>query len=139
MPLDRLVPELYCADLKKSLDFYVKALGFKVLYERTEERFAYLERESVHLMLEELGSGGREWITGELKPPFGRGVNFQIPVSDATQLHNNLQKLGYSLFLPLEEKWYRRDKLQVGNRQFIVQDPDGYLLCFAQDLGSRPV
>ncbi len=41
-------------------------------------------------------------------------------------------------FLPLEEKWYRRDEVALGVRQFIVQDPDGYLLRLSQDIGTRP-
>jgi hypothetical protein len=40
--------------------------------------------------------------------------------------------------LDLEDRWYDRDSLSFGNRQFVVQDPDGYLLRFFQDLGSRP-
>ena len=38
-----------------------------------------------------------------------------------------------------EEKWYRKDSIEVGNKQFLVQDPDGYLLRFTQDLGKRPI
>jgi hypothetical protein len=43
------------------------------------------------------------------------------------------------LFVPLEERWYRRDDVLLGNRQFLVQDPDGYLLRFFEDLGERPL
>ncbi|WP_273185913.1 VOC family protein [Hyphomonas adhaerens] len=35
-----LVPELYVSDLAQSLDFYCGALGFSVVYQRPEERFA---------------------------------------------------------------------------------------------------
>jgi catechol 2,3-dioxygenase-like lactoylglutathione lyase family enzyme len=48
-----VVPELDVADLARSLSFYVDALGFSVRFERPEERFAYLTRGSVHLMLEQ--------------------------------------------------------------------------------------
>jgi hypothetical protein len=43
------------------------------------------------------------------------------------------------VFLALEDKWYRQNNRMVGNRQFIVQDPDGYLLRFFQDLGRSPI
>lgn len=46
---------------------------------------------------------------------------------------------GAEIFLPLEEKWYRLNEIEVGNRQFIVLDPDGYMLRFEQDLGNRPL
>jgi catechol 2,3-dioxygenase-like lactoylglutathione lyase family enzyme len=138
MPLNTLTPEFLCSNLKRSLDFYTGMLGFQILFDRPEHKFAYLEREGAHIMLEELGAG-REWITGELDYPFGRGVNFQIAVSDATGLYNSIQKETWPVYLPLEEKWYRNNDVLRGNRQFIIQDPDGYLLRFAQDLGSKPV
>lgn len=40
--------------------------------------------------------------------------------------------------IELEERWYRPDAFEAGNRQFVVADPDGYLLRFFEDLGRRP-
>jgi hypothetical protein len=40
-------------------------------------------------------------------------------------------------FLPLEERWYRRDNMEIGVRQFAVQDPDGYLIRLSQNMGDR--
>jgi hypothetical protein len=31
----------------------------------------------------------------------------------------------------------RANDVEVGNRQFIVLDPDGYMLRFVQDLGNK--
>ena len=42
------------------------------------------------------------------------------------------------VILPIEESWYQRDATLLGNRQFVVQDPDGYLLRFFENLGTRP-
>ncbi len=36
-------------------------------------------------MLEQRGIG-RNWVTGNLELPFGRGVNFQIEVADLSPL-----------------------------------------------------
>ncbi|MEO9168740.1 MAG: VOC family protein, partial [Aestuariivirga sp.] len=36
-----------------------------------------------------------------------------------------------------EEKWYRAGDEEVGQRQFLVQDPDGYLLRLCQPIGRR--
>lgn len=41
------------------------------------------------------------------------------------------------LYLEVEDKWYRKDDYEVGNRQFVVADPDGYLLRFFQPLGGK--
>ena len=36
-----------------------------------------------------------------------------------------------------EERWYRQGEAERGDRQFVVEDPDGYLLRFFSDLGER--
>lgn len=133
-----LIPELYCTSLEVSREFYVSVLGFKVLYERPEEKFVMLEREGAQIMLEELGAD-RNWISAPLETPFGRGVNFQIQVADVDALYERVKNSKSKIFLPIEEKWYRANDAELGNRQFIAQDPDGYLLRFFQDLGTRKV
>lgn len=131
-----LTPELYCSDYVKSLVFYTSVLGFQVLYAREEEGFAMLEREGARLMIDLIGET-RTWETGPLEKPYGRGINLQIQTSNVDALYLNVQKSGVSVFLEMEEKWYRADDIYVGNKQFLVQDPDGYLLRFFEDLGDR--
>ena len=38
----------------------------------------------------------------------------------------------------MEENWYRKDDILLGCKEFLVQDPDGYLLRISEDLGQRP-
>ena len=139
----RLVPELLCRDLNVSLDFYTRVAGFRIAYERPEFGFAYLEREGAEIMLEQIPAAdqdqSRAWIAGPLEAPFGRGINFQIQVSDVEALYTDVNAANASLFMAMESKWYRKTDYEVGNRQFIVSDPDGYLLRFYQDLGRRDV
>ena len=130
-----LVPELYCSDFSRSVEFYCSVLGFRIVYARKEENFAFLDREGAQLMLEQ--PTGRTWLTGPLEQPYGRGVNFEIEVTDALALHAGCTAAGASTFLSPEEKWYRRETVLLGVRQFIVQDPDGYLLRFSQPLGIK--
>jgi hypothetical protein len=89
-------------------------------------------------MLEEATGPGRRFQTAPLERPFGRGVNFQIRVSDVDTLYARCEQNGYAIHIPLEDRWYRRDGVDLGNRQFVVVDPDGYLLRFYSDLGDRP-
>lgn len=133
---NHLVPELYVVDFKKSLDFYVRILGFSVSYQRKEEGFAYLFLGQAQIMIDEIGEG-RTWHTAEFSYPLGRGINFQIKVEDVDGLYKNLKENRIPIFLEMEEKWYRKNDNEVGNKQFLVQDPDGYLLRFNQDLGER--
>lgn len=136
-----LTPELYCLNLKISLDFYIETLGFNVQYERADEGFAMLERQGSRIMLEEIRksatSTSRIWLAAVLEFPFGRGVNFQIKTTAVEALYTQVQIKGASIFLPIENKWYRANDVEVGQRQFIVLDPDGYMLRFIEDLGAR--
>ncbi|MGO1077355.1 bleomycin resistance protein [Inquilinus sp. CA228] len=138
MAAPKLVPELYVSDIDRSRRFYTGVLGFAVLYDRPEERFAYLVREGAALMLDQPADPGRTWLAGPLEHPYGRGVNLQIEVADLDTLHAAVLASGAPIERPLEERWYRRDTRLLGQRQFVVQDPDGYLLRFFRNLGSRP-
>lgn len=135
-----MVPELAVSDWKSSKEFYCTLLGFECLYERPEEGFCYLQIGKAELMLDQMDVG-RSFDQGHLPTtyPFGRGINFQIQVPDITRQVKSLQAANYPLFLPVEDKWYRVGNCEEGNRQFMVADPDGYLLRFFQDLGSRPI
>lgn len=134
-----LIPELKVIDFKKSLDFYTTLAEFKVEYDRPEHDFAMLSREGAWLMIEALTDKSRAFRVGDLEPPFGRGMHFQIEVSDVQTLYDNFKNHHYPLLIEMEEKWYRKENMELGNRQFLVQDPDGYLLRFFQDLGSRTI
>lgn len=133
-----LVPELEVADLDRSLAVYLDVLGFRCHASRPEERFAYLIREAAHLMLEEATGPGRRFHAAPLQHPFGRGVNFQIETSDVDALYADVRRSDLIISRPLEVRWYRHDQIELGNRQFVVADLDGYLLRFFSSLGNRP-
>ncbi|PWC30711.1 bleomycin resistance protein [Teichococcus aestuarii] len=132
-----LVPELLVASLGASLRFWRDLCGFRVAYARPDEGFAYLDRGGAQVMLEERGRG-RNWITGPLEAPLGRGLNLEIMVPTLAPVLEALEHEGWPLFVPPEEKWYRAGEAELGVRQFLVQDPDGYLLRFSAPLGRRP-
>ncbi len=134
LPEPALVPELAITDISTSLAFYLNKLGFRILYERPEEGFAYLEREGAELMLDQLHLT-RSWVTGDMTKPFGRGINLQIKVSDVAAIREKVDDS--DVFLEIETQWYAGDAVEYGVKQFIVQDPDGYLLRLQQSIGIR--
>lgn len=135
-----LTPELYCSNIQTSLTFYISILGFEIQYQREEEGFAMLERQGSCIMLEEINNHSeRTWLTAPLEKPFGRGINFEIKTNNIDELYARVQQAKIKIFLPIEEKWYRANQVELGNRQFIIQDPDGYMLRFAQVLGERKI
>ena len=134
-PTARLVPELKVSDFARSLAFYVDLAGFSILYDRPEFEFAYLSLGGAELMIEQ---DDGMWRTGPLEHPYGRGINLQIEVSDVEAIYRRFVARGHPIMVPLETRWYRRDDVYLGQKQFLVQDPDGYLLRFGEDLGARP-
>jgi len=134
-----LVPELSVSDWRRSRDFYRDLIGFDVSYERPEEGFAFLSLGKAQLMIDQIGIG-RDFDIADAprEHPFGRGLNLQIRVPSVSAILARLQAADVPLYLEPEEKWYRRGHHQVGNRQFVVADPDGYLLRLFEDLGARP-
>jgi catechol 2,3-dioxygenase-like lactoylglutathione lyase family enzyme len=134
-----LVPEFSVTDFSRSKRFYCDVLGFSVAYERAEEGFCFLNYCGAELMIDQLGLG--RTFGGEYLPetyPFGRGLNVQIRVPSVLPLLEALERHGIAPYLSLEERWYRVGRIEEGNRQFVVADPDGYLLRFYERLGSRP-
>ena len=136
MKSNSLVPELAITDYQKTLWFYTEVLGFSIEYQREEEGFAYLSLGESQIMVDQIGKT-RTWMTGEFEYPLGRGINFQIEVPNVDSLLQRLKENDIPLFMEPEEKWYRKNDTEVGNKQFLVQDPDGYLLRFFEDLGTR--
>ena len=129
------IPEFSVTNLENSLNFY-KTAGFKIEYNRPENKFAFISFGNIQFMLQEL-SDNDKWNIGELKYPFGNGINFQLEVEDVEKISNNFKNNNYTIAFDIEENWYRQDSKILGNREFLIQDPDGYLLRFMQDLGEK--
>jgi len=129
-----LVPELGCREVLKSLQFYTGILGFHIRYERPEEGFYYLERQGAEIMIEQQDADS--WVAAKAEPPFGRGMHFQIRTDSLAALYDTCKTSGAVIFREWEEAWYRAENTYLGQVQFIVQDPDGYLLRFEQGLGA---
>ena len=89
-------------------------------------------------MIDQIGMG-RTFDNGDgpWTRPLGRGMNIQIEVSQVQPIVSALKDAGLSLFLEPEEKWYRQADRETGVLQFVVADPDGYLLRFQEPLGVR--
>ncbi|SSW65770.1 bleomycin resistance protein [Achromobacter agilis] len=133
----RMVPELLVSDLSRSLAFWMDLCGFEIAYRREDEGFVYLDLDGAQFMLEEV-RGGENWITAPLDAPRGRGINFEVKVQAIEPLLERLAAAGWALYREPQERWYRSNAVEVGVRQFLVQDPDGYLLRFSAWIGDRP-
>ena len=142
MSQNSLVPELLVSNLESSLRFYRDVLGFEVEFERPENKFSYLSFYGRELMIDEyIAREGHSssWVVEPLDYPRGRGLNIQIVCPSVADLVNRLEEADIALRKGVEECWYRDNDILHGQRNFLVQDPDGYLLRFAKKLGTKPV
>lgn len=119
MKLSSMVPMVCVSDVPRSVAFYQQALGFQVLntYEHEGQlNWAFLRSDPVELML----------VAGE--EPFGdrqcRDVILYFYPTDIETLHMNLMQQGFPVG-ELSATFY-------GMKEFRLEDPDGYELCFGQ-------
>ena len=134
MDFNKLIPELSVSNISKSIDFYVSTIGFRIEYARPGAGFAFLSLDSAQIMLEQ---DNGHWKTGDIEYPRGRGVNFQIEVRDLKSIYNSVAKTGHPIFREISEKWRKVDEIEYGEIEFLVLDPDGYLLRFSESIGTR--
>jgi len=136
MKFNKLIPELSVSNFEKSLEFYTKVIGFKVEYQRKKSKFAFLSFQGSQIMIEQFNEN---WSTGKLEYPFGRGINFQIQVESIEIVLKALKEKNYPIFVKPKENWYEKNNRLIGNKEFLIKDPDGYLLRFFEDLGTKPI
>ena len=126
MRFNSLIPELSVTNITFSTKFYV-LLGFNVKYERKENKFVFLEYENNQIMIEEVNNN---WSVGKLSYPFGNGINLSMEVSDIDALYEKVKKLDIPIFRELKVSEYKVDDEVYQDKEFLIQDPDGYLLRF---------
>lgn len=137
LEFNKNIPELAVSNLENSLKFY-KTAGFKIEYDRPENKFAFISLGEIQFMLQEL-SNNDKWELAPLTYPFGNGINFQLEVNNLDEIYSNLKNSNYKIAFDIEENWYRQNDKLLGNKEFLVQDPDGYLLRFSEDLGEKEI
>ena len=111
MPVSLVGLTLHVADVDRSLEFYRRLPGATVQF-HLPARFALLQ----------LGHG-RLGLLADQKRPFH--VEFEVPDLDAAAAE--LQALAIELDGPTQRQW--------GERDILVEDPDGNLLEFS---AARP-
>jgi len=134
MRFNKLVPELSVSDIEVSKRFYTDVLGFRVEYERKEDRFAFLSLGEAQLMIEQING---HWDTGKLEYPLGRGINFQIEIDNFDDHVSHMKEMG---IVPFKDTFVSR--YECGGECFIekeilIQDPDGYLLRFSETQSDK--
>ena len=127
MNFNRMIPELSVFDIERTKKFY-RELGFKIEYERTEDKFVFMSFQDSQFMFEPIHDDG--WNIGELVYPLGRGINFSIAVDDIEELYKLVNNLNIELYRELTRNIYQVNGIEEMQIEFLIQDPNGYLLRF---------
>lgn len=135
-PWANLVAEFMVSDFDRTLAFWTGHLGFTPAFTRPAQRLACLSRpEGAQVMFYERDG---DWETGPLEQPFGRGAITQIFVEKVDEIAAAIRAAGLPFYVAPREKWRDWGDRLGGQREFLVQDPDGYLIMVAQRIGTRP-
>ena len=124
--LTKLTPNLVVSSVERSVAFYRDVLGFAVevtVPEAAPYVFASVQHGPVEIFLNAPEAAGAEYPALKNRP-IGGTLTLFVEVSDATRAFEAL-KDRVTVVMPLEKKWY-------GSLEFAFEDPDGYIVTFAQ-------
>ncbi len=132
MKLKQLIPMLNVSNIENSLAFYNKALGFELVSPKesvSEWRWATIKSGNTELMLAECDSTPAiEKITDPHKQTNWPAIYYFYP-DDVASLYEHVSECGYKT-TTLETTFY-------GMTEFSLQDPDGHMLSFGEDLEQK--
>jgi catechol 2,3-dioxygenase-like lactoylglutathione lyase family enzyme len=119
-----VAPEFFVRDVAASVAFY-EQLGFTAL--RQEPAFAVVALGEAHVLLadERLGAGQ----LGDTAATRGAGVNVRIMVDDVDSMYQRARAAGAPIVQDIADRDY-------GLRDFIISDPDGFMLRFATPVAA---
>ena len=127
MDFNKMIPELSVFDIEQTKRFY-NDLGFRIEYERPEEKFVFMSFQDSQFMFEQIHNNG--WNIDELIYPLGRGINFSIAVDDIEGLYKLVKTLNLEIYRELNRSIYKVNGTEETQTEFLIQDPNGYLLRF---------
>jgi catechol 2,3-dioxygenase-like lactoylglutathione lyase family enzyme len=124
--LTRLTPNLIVSNVERSLAFYRDVLGFAVeasVPDAAPFVFAWMKRGNVDVFLNAPEAAIEEYPAFKDRP-IGGTLTLFFETAGIREAYAALESK-VKVVLPLEVKWY-------GMTEFAFEDPDGYLITFAQ-------
>jgi uncharacterized glyoxalase superfamily protein PhnB len=122
----KLTPNLLVASVERSLAFYVDTLGFTrgmTVPDAPPFAFASVTGGAVEIFFNDAASAAKEYPGFAGKPIGATGTLF-IEVEGVDALHDQL-KATVKIVMPIVTQFY-------GMREFAIEDPDGYIITFAE-------
>ena len=126
----KLTPNLIVASVERSLAFYVDVLGFErglTVPDESPHVFASVTSGAIEIFFNDAASAVKEYPGFDGKPIGATGTLF-IEVEGVDALHDRL-KPRVPIVMPIVTQFY-------GMREFAFEDPDGYVITFAERVGE---
>ncbi|MEO5896398.1 MAG: VOC family protein [Vicinamibacterales bacterium] len=135
MKLTDVTPNLIVAEIARSMAFYQEVLGFAVVTTVPDASpfvFAWMQRDGVNVFLNSIQGMAGDLAGLAARPIGGTATMFFAVERDAVaggideffaQVSGRAE-----IVMPLKDQFY-------GMREFGVEDPDGYIILFAQRIG----
>ena len=123
--MQQTVPLLVVSEIERSRSFYVDGLGFEVIHQWRPQgalAWCWLTHGDAALMLQQACDEDPPSTT------WGQGVAFYFLCDDVPQVYDLLRERGIAA-TPPKVAFY-------GMEQTFLRDPDGYQLCFENQVGS---
>ena len=132
MKLTDVVPNLVVSDIDRSTAFYRDALGFSVVTTVPDAApfvFVWLQRDTVSVFLNAIASVREDQPELAARPIGGTATLFITLEADSVDagIDGLFAAVGSKarVIMPLKDQFY-------GMREFGIEDPDGYVIFFAQ-------
>ncbi len=125
----KLTPNLVVASVERSLAFYIDTLGFArgmTVPDESPFVFASVTSGPVEIFFNDIAAAIREYPAFAGKPIGTTGTMF-IELEGVDALHERI-KAAVKIVMPLVTQFY-------GTREFAIEDPDGYVITFAERIG----
>lgn len=124
--LTSIAPQFLVDDLEAASSYYRDKLGFKVDFVY-EDFYAGISRDSIvlHLKCAEKNAADRTHRRQN------EHLDAYVSVANVEKLHTEFLAKGANVTKPLEERPWR-------TKDFYVEDLDGYIICFSENLADEP-
>jgi len=127
---NKLTPNLIVASVERSLAFYIDVLGFQrgmTVPDQSPFVFASVSSGAVEIFFNETAEVLKEhpdWAT-RLKPSAGNSMYIEVSGPESVDALHDRVKGKTRVVIPLTTQFY-------GMREFAIEDPDGFVITFAQ-------
>jgi lactoylglutathione lyase len=124
--LKKLTPNLVVSNVERSMAFYRDVLGFTVdatVPDASPYVFAAVQSGPVEIFLNAPEPAAAEYQAFKDRP-IGGTLTLFIDIVDIARVYESL-KTRVKVVMPIEKKWY-------GVTEFAFEDPDGYIITFAE-------